>query len=270
MPTWKLTIEYDGGRYYGWQEQKNVRTISGELRAAAEGLLNARAEIAGAGRTDAGVHALGQVARLRVERNARSVGTVELVRGLNDRLPADINVLNAEAIAWNFDPRRDATGRFYTYQISTRRTAFGKKYVWWIKDRLNFEAMTEAAKLFIGRHDFVQFAEKLPEDKSTIVVVTQSEVTSAGNLILFHIGASHFLWKMVRRLTGALVAVGREALSVEDLSKMLLNPKECKQGFDVAAQYCATIWPVSRKSSVRRGRHLFDVRSDTQDLSAAG
>src|SRR5688572_17097289 len=108
MSTWKLTVEYDGTRYYGWQEQKNARTVAGELRAAAEGFLSKPVEIAGAGRTDAGVHAIGQVVRLRTGRREKAVA---LVHELNDRLAPDINVLNAQEVQAGFDPRRDAVAR---------------------------------------------------------------------------------------------------------------------------------------------------------------
>src|SRR5262245_5162456 len=109
MATWKLIVEYDGTRFYGWQEQKNARTVAGELRLAAEGFLSKPVEIAGAGRTDAGVHALGQVARLRTETRQKGA---DLVLQLNDRLPPDINVLTAEEVHSGFDPRREAVNRY--------------------------------------------------------------------------------------------------------------------------------------------------------------
>ena len=218
MPVWKLTIEYEGTRYYGWQEQKSSRTVAGELRGAAEKFFEERVELAGAGRTDAGVHALAQVARLKASRNAKPV---ELLYGLNDRLPADINVLRVEEIRSSFDPRRDATSRYYVYQISTRRTAFAKKFVWWVRDPLRVEAMSKAASLLIGRHDFASFCEHREDERSTIVVVERVEIAQAGGLILVRIGASHFLWKMVRRIVGALVEVGRGRLAVEAFASLL-------------------------------------------------
>ena len=235
MPVWKLTIEYEGTRYYGWQEQKSSRTVAGELRGAAEKFFEERVELAGAGRTDAGVHALAQVARLKASRNARPV---ELLYGLNDRLPADINVLRVEETRSSFDPRRDAIGRFYVYQISTRRTAFAKKLVWWVRDPLQVEAMSKAAGLLIGRHDFGSFCEPREDERSTIVVVERVEIAQAGDLILFRIGASHFLWKMVRRIVGALVEVGRGRLPVEGFASLLIpaskRPSVAKS-FEVAA-----------------------------------
>src|SRR5215831_5325664 len=219
MPSWKLTIEYDGSRYRGWQEQKNARTVAGELRAAAMKFLDTPVDLGGSGRTDAGVHALAQVAHLR---SPRRLGTEALRRGLNDNLPPDINVLRAEDAPGKFDARRDARARYYLYQISTRRTAFGKPYCWWVKDRLDLGAMRDAAVLLIGRHDFQALADKrVDEDKSTIVVVERAELASAGDLILFRIGASHFLWKLVRRIVGVIVEVGLGNISPADLQQFI-------------------------------------------------
>jgi len=224
MPSWKLTIEYDGSRYHGWQEQKNSRTIAGELRAAAMKFLDTPVELGGAGRTDAGVHALAQVAHLR---SPRRLGTEALRRGLNDNLPPDINVLRAEDAPGKFDARRDARARYYLYQISTRRTAFGKPYCWWVKDRLDLGAMRDAAVLLIGRHDFQALADKrVDEDKSTIVVVERAELASAGDLILFRIGASHFLWKLVRRIVGMLVELGRGSISTAEFRALFEAPAD--------------------------------------------
>ncbi|HKS42008.1 MAG TPA: tRNA pseudouridine(38-40) synthase TruA [Blastocatellia bacterium] len=221
MFSYKLVIEYEGTRYYGWQEQKNARTIAGEIRKAAEEFFEKPVEILGAGRTDAGVHALGQVARLKT---IQRVKPLELQRALNDRLPADISVLRTAEAHPDFDPRRDAVRRYYIYQISLRRTAFAKRYVWWVKDRLNVDLMNEACSLVNGRHDFARFCDKRAEERSTLVAVERAELASDGDLLLFRIGASHFLWKMVRRIVGSLVEVGRRNLSVEEFRR-LLDPR---------------------------------------------
>jgi len=231
---WKLTIEYDGTRYYGWQEQKSVRTVAGEVRRAAEAFINQPAELFGAGRTDAGVHALAQVARLRVTRHVKPGG---LQHGINEHLPPDINILRVEETSDQFNPRRDAVARYYLYQISTRRTAFAKKAVWWVKDRLDLEAMQEASALLIGRHDFARFCDKRAGDQSTIVVIERVELGREGDLILFRIGASHFLWKMVRRITGALVEVGRGGLRINEFQSLFEDSrlKRAASAFDTAA-----------------------------------
>jgi tRNA pseudouridine38-40 synthase len=218
VPTWKLTLEYDGTRYRGWQSQKNTdRTVQGVLERAARELFEEEASVGGAGRTDAGVHALAQVAHLKTK---RSLPEREIEHGLNDRLPFDVNVLEVAPAKPTFHARHDAVSRTYLYRISRRRTAFDKRLVWWVKDRLDFAAMKPAARLFEGRHDFASFCENPQGQESTIVVVEKSEIIDQGPEIHYRVQASHFLWKMVRRLVGTLVEVGRgslDAARVEDL-----------------------------------------------------
>ena len=218
MQTWKLTLEYDGTRYSGWQEQRNAATVQGHVRAAAEAVAGGRVEIAGSGRTDAGVHALAQVAHLRMK--AR-LAPRQIFYGINDRLPADVNVLAVEPAAPRFHARHDAVLRSYVYQIATRRTAFGKRYVWWVKDELDEGAMARAAGLFAGRHDFGAFCQREDPRASTVVDVEESRVERRGDLLVFRIAASHFLWRMVRRLAGALVAAGRGQLDEGNLERLL-------------------------------------------------
>ncbi len=236
MRTFKLTIEYDGTRYSGWQAQANARSIQGELQRAAPELFGRPVEIGGAGRTDAGVHALGQVAHLKFPRWGSSPASVrsriekmrlqEILYGLNDRLPSDINILEVADAPHSFHARHDAISRSYLYQISTRRTAFGKKYVWWVKDRLDLRAMSQAADAIAGRHDFSAFSEKdsRREDLSTIVEVASSGISFEEHLILFRITASHFLWKMVRRLAGSLVEAGRGKIDPTEMLGLLEDP----------------------------------------------
>ena len=234
MATWRLTLEYDGTRYYGWQEQRNARTVAGELRAAAEAFFSRPVEIAGAGRTDAGVHALGQVARLRTDSKHKRV---DLIRELNDRLPPDINVLRVDEAKSGFDPRREAVARYYVYQISQRRTAFAKRFVWWVKDDLDQAAMREAAASLVGRRDFALFCDKRAEEGSTIVTVSDVQFRSDGDLLLFRIGASRYLWKMVRRVVGALVEVGRGSISVSEFSGLIpkRSGERTSSRFEIAA-----------------------------------
>jgi tRNA pseudouridine38-40 synthase len=221
MHKWKLTIEYEGTRYRGWQEQRNARTVQGEVRKAAEDFLGREVQIAGSGRTDAGVHALCQVAHLGA---ARKVPATQLRQALNDRLPADINIRRAEEAGARFHARHHAEERFYLYQIATERTAFGKHFVWWIRDRLQADLMSEAAERFVGRHDFSIYREKKEDPASTIVVVNSCVLCAHGNLILFRIGASHYLWKMVRRIVGVLVEVGRGNLAPDGID--VLTPAD--------------------------------------------
>lgn len=218
MNTWKLTLEYDGTRYSGWQEQRNATTVAGVVRAAAQVATGDRVELGGSGRTDAGVHAIGQVAHLRTQKR---LSAEKLFYGINDHLPVDVNLLTVEPVSPRFHARRDAVLRSYVYQISTRRTAFGKRFVWWIKDALDEEAMVAAAGLFVGRHDFAAFSQVEDPRDSTVVHVEESRVEGCGDLLVYRIAASHFLWRMVRRITGALVAVGRGQVRESDLERLL-------------------------------------------------
>jgi tRNA pseudouridine38-40 synthase len=149
MPTFRVTLEYEGTRYHGWQEQKNARSVSGELKRAIQELAPF-VELGGAGRTDAGVHALAQCAHLRLREH---VEPERFRRELNDKLPSDIHVLSVVPAREDYHARHSAVARSYLYQVSRRRTAFAKRYVWWIKRPLALERIEEAAALFTGRHD---------------------------------------------------------------------------------------------------------------------
>lgn len=218
MPTLRLTLEYEGTRYRGWQEQKNARSVAGELRRAVEEVAGVVGELGGSGRTDAGVHALAQVAHLRL---ARKVEPERFRREVNDRLPPDIHLLAAAPAPDRFHARHDAVLRSYLYQVSTRRTALAKRFVWWVKRPLDVGAMRAAAAHLAGKHDFRLFCEKPAEQTSTLVVVERAELAADGALVLVRLAASHFLWKMVRRVTGALVEVGSGALGVEDFAALV-------------------------------------------------
>ena len=234
MTTFKVILEYDGTRYAGWQDQKNARTVMGELKKAARELFGADVDMQGSGRTDAGVHALGQVMHMRVAPQVRH--TVDVIRRrLNEALPADIVILHVERAPRSFHARHDALTRAYIYQISRRKQAFTKRYVWWVKEDLDIEDMTKAASLLAGRHDFVCFRAADPSrpDESTVVVVESAEIETEEDIIQFRIEASHFLWRMVRRIAGVLVKVGKGEVSLEEFRKLLEG--RCDPGLDVAA-----------------------------------
>lgn len=215
----KLFIEYEGTRYSGWQKQENAKTIQGTIiKAAREIFGDDFVDLQGSGRTDSGVHALNQVAHLDV----KTVLAPEIIRmKLNDLLPHDINILEVEKVSANFHARHDAKSRSYIYQISKRRTAFGKNYVWWIKDNLDFKKMESASKIFTGMHDFSSFSDDDPEEKSTKVLIDDIQMKEEGELILIRIVGSHFIWKMVRRIVGVLVEVGRGEKSETDILNYL-------------------------------------------------
>jgi tRNA pseudouridine38-40 synthase len=219
MPRFKLTIEYAGTRYSGWQIQANARTVAGELERAIRAATGVRAfEFYGAGRTDAGVHALGQVAHLQIDTR---LDADTLRWQINDELPSDINVIDLARAPQRFHARHDATARGYLYQIARRRTAFAKPFVWWVREDLDLRRMRDAASRFVGMKDFQSFTADTREDASTKVQVDTVEIVDAPPLLLVRIVGSHFLWRMVRRLVGVLVAVGRHELKVADVDRML-------------------------------------------------
>lgn len=224
MARFKLFVEYEGTRYSGWQVQKNTRTVQGEIMQALRHILKTdNFEFHGSGRTDAGVHALEQVAHL----DASTQLAPEIIRmKVNDELPADISILEVEKAAGNFHARHDATARSYLYQISRRRTAFGRRYVWWIKDDLNFTAMRETSKLFLGMNDLQSFTDDDPDEKSTKVLIKGIDLKEIGDLILVRIHGSHFIWKLVRRIVGGLAGVGRGALTLGEVQQYIAKKSD--------------------------------------------
>lgn len=219
---YRLTIEYLGTRYSGWQIQKNAKTVQGKIVEALEKAFpGEKFFLNGAGRTDSGVHALGQVADLAINTNLKE----EVIKfRINDNLPYDINILDVKRAKDSFSARRDAVSRVYLYQITERRSAFSKDFCWWVKDRLSFEKMESASKLFIGMHDFHSFADNSDETKSSMVLIEEVELKHSGSMLLLRVKGSHFLWKMVRRMTGVLVEVGRGNLKESDIG-WFLNKK---------------------------------------------
>jgi len=228
---YKLTLEYDGTGYRGWQTQKNARSVQGTLIDSASKLFGQGVEIQGAGRTDAGVHAMAQVAHLEAPRR---LPPQKILFELNDLLPASINILKVEETSDKFHARHTALSRSYLYLLSCRRTAFLKRYVWWVKDELDLEKMQKAMKIFSGFHDFSSFADKrIDKNLSTEVQIERLELSSWGDMIVFRIAGSHFLWKMVRRIVGILVEAGRGNISPYDVEKLLNSHS------DVPAHYTA-------------------------------
>ena len=224
MPRFKLTIEYAGTRYSGWQIQKNARTVAGEIERAITAVTGVRSfELYGAGRTDAGVHALAQVAHLQLDTR---LDAATLAWRINDELPADINILDLVRAPQRFHARHDAIARSYLYQVARRRTAFAKPYVWWVREDLHVKAMREAAAAFVGLKDFRGFSADDREEASSKVQVDRVDILEEPPLLLIRVVGSHFLWRMVRRMVGVLVAVGRRELKPPDVPRMLAEASD--------------------------------------------
>lgn len=219
MPTYRLDLEYEGTRFQGWQEQKGVRTVAGTLRQALEARFGPIRELMGAGRTDRGVHALHQVAHLRL---AEPLGDLERRRReVNELVPPDLHLLALTSAADPFHARHDAVQRSYLYQIVLRRSAFARRHSWWVKRPLDPQRLARGLALLPGRHDFAAFCERPAESMSTIVQLDRAEWRQEGAALLVRLAASHFLWKMVRRVIGALVRIGSGEWSPAALEALL-------------------------------------------------
>ncbi len=224
MARFRLDLEYVGTRYSGWQDQKNARTVQGALHEAVRRVAKRTDfESYGSGRTDAGVHALHQVAHLDLESR---LPPETLRRALNDELPADIHLLRLAKVTRQFHARHSAIGRSYLYQIARRRTAFGKPFVWWIRDPLDVKAIAATGRVFEGMHDFRSYCDADPAERSTRVKLDRVQVEEAGELVLVRVLGSHFLWKMVRRLVGVMAEVGRGGLTAADAERFLREESE--------------------------------------------
>lgn len=203
-----LLVEYEGTRYGGSQYQKNAPTIQGELELALSKLTNEQIRVSMAGRTDAGVHARGQVASFRTSSRHR-LRTV--VRALNAHLPGDIVVRAARETASDFDPRRDAISRLYryTFHLGEERPVLARRFAWHVGSRTDTDAMSRAARCLVGRHDFAGFtAPSIARHVSTEREMFRAEFLRSGAMAWLDVEANAFLQHMVRRIAGLLVQVG--------------------------------------------------------------
>ncbi len=221
MPRFKLTIEYDGTPFAGWQWQEGAPTVQRTLAEAIAALCGHAVKVAGAGRTDAGVHALAQVAHVDLEKDWR----VDRVRdGVNAHLrPHPIAVLSAEKVADDFDARFSARKRHYLYRIANRRPdlALERTRAWRVPRRLNVDAMHEAAQRLTGKHDFTTFRSTECQAKSPMKTLDALAVTRAGDEVRIDTSARSFLHNQVRSMVGSLALVGDGKWSADDLSRAL-------------------------------------------------
>ena len=216
----KLTVEYDGSNYSGWQFQPRHDSIQGRIEAALERIFAAPVRVFGSGRTDAGVHARGQVASISIP---RPFDPAELQRALNAILPPDIVVLDIAPAPDDFDPRRAARSRVYEYRVLNHKvaSAFEYRYSWLVRDPLNLAAMNCAARIFVGEHDFAAFRSLGTDVTTTVRRVISSEWTRDGDVFLYRVEATSFLRHMVRAMVAAMVDVGRGKLTPEKIATIL-------------------------------------------------
>lgn len=223
----KLALEFDGGRYSGWQKQDDAKSIQGSLLKAAAEIFGEQVDVQGSGRTDSGVHGLRFVAHLEAQ---TELSPKEIGARLNELLPKDIAILECKRAGARFHARHNCIGRSYLYQIAKRKTALGRDYVWQIPEPLHAGFMQEAAAALVGMHDFSSFTDRQAiKKKSPLVLVHKAQVAEAGDLILFRIVGSHFLWKMVRRIVGVLAEVGKGQITVAEVRNFLEEPVVLKE-----------------------------------------
>lgn len=242
MRYFKLTIAYDGTDFHGWQIQANKPTIQGEIVSVLERLTQGRVALHGAGRTDAGVHALGQVASFRAQ---SALSAAEFQRALNALLPPAIRIVGAEEVGPDFHARWSARGKTYRYRLYRGRVVppFIHRYVLHYPFPLDEDKMRAAAACFVGMHDFASFAastgsEEDDKERSTEREVFSTELArSADNEeLIFTVKGRSFLRYMVRKMVGTLLDVGREKLTVEDIDRLFELRDRSKSGPTVPPQ----------------------------------
>jgi tRNA pseudouridine38-40 synthase len=220
LKNFKLTIEYDGGGYHGWQRQKNQVSIQEEIERALEKMLGHRVTLIGSGRTDAGVHALGQTANFRCDTR---LDAGIFLKGLNSLLPAAVVIKACEAVPEGFHARYDAVGKTYRYRILNRRlpAAVGRQYAWHVRRPLDLDGMHRAAGQLVGSHDFKAFEGTGSPRANTLRTVRRAELHREGtDYRVFEIEADGFLKFMVRNIVGTLVEIGTgrmEAAAIESI-----------------------------------------------------
>ncbi len=225
----KLTLEYDGTAYGGWQIQRNADTVQGRVAAALREVLREDLRLHGAGRTDAGVHARGQVAHFET---ASALPPENIRRGANTHLPPDIVILEAEEAGPDFHARYSARWKIYRYRILVRdtRSPLARNRAWRIVPPLDPARMREAAEPLIGRRDFAAFAASGSSVKDTVRELSRLEITEAGEELTLEFQADGFLYRMVRNITGTLVEAGKGKLTVREVAGILRSRDRTRAG----------------------------------------
>jgi len=252
MAFWKLVLSYDGSGFHGWQVQPGRPTVQGTLAAALQKMTGERVLPQGSGRTDAGVHALGQVASFALK---AEIPAENLLRALNRSLPPSVRVLQADEVNEGFHARHSAVRKAYEYRIFERKTEetdeenicppFVAPYAWDCRWTLEIEAMQEAAAMLCGTHDFTSFAAVDPDrtqrdegaaGPNPVKTIFVSEVTRESGLLRYRVTGSGFLHHMVRNIVGTLTEVGRGSLQAEEMRRILAAKDRAAAGPTAPAQ----------------------------------
>lgn len=225
----KLTIEYDGSSYGGWQKQKNNITIQGEIQKAIFKVTGEEVELNGSSRTDAGVHARGMVANFITKSRVPSERFREAI---NSKLPDDIAIIKSEEVELDFHARYCSKGKLYSYTIVNRleKVSIGKDYVYHVRDNLNIEKIQEACKYFLGQHDFKAFRTTGSSVKTSVRTIYSLTADKDNEHIKIKVSADGFLYNMVRIIVGTLIEVGKEKIDPKDIKNILELGDRTKAG----------------------------------------
>lgn len=216
----KLLIEYDGTNFVGWQIQPNGRSVQGEIKKAIKQITGEDVNLIGASRTDAGVHARGQVANFKSQ---TKIPLENLKKALNSILPDDIVIHSVEDVPDDFHARYSAIEKTYRYFITQNKIAIGRNYIWFVKYEIDFQKLEECARLITGKHDFEIFSKKGTNVKNYICDVKFAEWKKENDKLIFTITANRFLYGMVRGLVGAMIDVARGRFEIDVFKKMLIE-----------------------------------------------
>lgn len=228
MTRWKLVLEYEGTDFCGWQKQPDQRTVQGELESALATLFQQPVLTMGQGRTDAGVHAMAQIAHADIPSATTDRKLLHAMRGL---LPKDMAVTDATTVPDDFHARFDAISRSYRYQISLKDSPLNRRVVWTVHQQPDFELLEQCALMILGEHDFMNFC--IPPDQeemTTISTISKSIWTKENSLLVYRIEGNRFLRHLVRRLVGTMIWVGIGKISVDEFQHLLTGKEVDKKG----------------------------------------
>ncbi len=231
MENYKMTIQYEGTKYDGWQRQGNTsNTIQEKIEEVISKLLDEEIELSASGRTDAGVHALGQVANFKTEKD---LDTDSMLMQINRYLPKDIRVLELKKADLRFHSRLNAKRKTYVYRIDNTPygSVFDRKYAMRFNEKLDVKAMTEAASYLVGEHDFKSFCTKKNMKKSTVRIIYSVDISQNNGIIEISFCGNGFLYNMVRILTGTLMEAGRGRIKPTDIPDIIEAKDRGKAGF---------------------------------------
>ncbi|MBU5455747.1 tRNA pseudouridine(38-40) synthase TruA [Caproiciproducens sp. MSJ-32] len=231
----KLTIEYDGTNYLGWQKQKNGETIQGKLEEAISLLTKEEVELIGSSRTDRGVHAKAFVANFKTK---STIPADKFREAINHKLPEDIVIIKSEEVDINFHSRYDAKGKTYSYSIINREIypAIGRNYLYHVKKQLDISSMKEACKYFVGTYDFSAFKSSGSSVKTSVRTIKDLHIEEEDRIIKIYVTGDGFLYNMVRIIVGTLLMVGNNKIKPEEITNIIESKDRQKAGICVPAR----------------------------------